>query len=148
MSRYVNHDAAEWVAAATRQKLSRLGEQVAHIVGISCGGIYNAVPHADRVDWSDERVIDLNVRQNISTFDFNELTNLVFLCHEARIRLNIRQGGPGRLGLVFSRRCAEGGLYSRHPNLDEAVADLRSWLPPDHPLVYRAAPEPAGERDR
>lgn len=137
MSRYVNHDAAGWVARNTRKPMSKLGQTVAHIIGISCGGIYNAVPKPTNVDWSSERYIQVSIHHGLSTYDFNELTNLVFLCHEARVRLSILQSSPGRVALGFSPRRICASMAEHHPNLDEAVATLRSWLPADHPLVWR-----------
>jgi hypothetical protein len=77
----------------------------------------------------------------LATFDFDSLTKLVFLCHEARIRCCIDPGGPRMFRLSFWPRKKSVNLYERHPNLDEAVAAFRQYLPSDH-RVIATPPEP------
>ncbi|MDU7524891.1 MAG: hypothetical protein E7K72_26580, partial [Roseomonas mucosa] len=52
---------------------------------------------------------------------------------------------PMHLHLQFSFRGHTGGMMARHPNLDEAVAAFRAYLPPRHRIIYPAdlPPEPA-----
>jgi hypothetical protein len=39
--------------------------------------------------------------------------------------------------LSFWQRTATGDMVARHPNLDEAVAAFREYLPADHRIIYR-----------
>jgi len=79
----------------------------------------------------------------MATFDFVQLTMLVFLCHEARIRVQIEGVAPHRLRLSFWQRVSKeenDNTACWHPNLDEAVAMFRKYLPADHRIVYRPSP--------
>jgi hypothetical protein len=81
------------------------------------------------VPWRDGRM---------ATFDSYQLTNLVLLAHEARIRVEIRAQANGHFLLSFFQRSHEGGFASRHPSIEEAVAAFRAYLPDDHRVHYRA----------
>ena len=66
----------------------------------------------------------------LATFDFNLLTELVFAAHDACIRVEIAQGGPGRVGLQFHKRHKrEGSMYEYHPTLEQAYARWRERNP-------------------
>lgn len=132
-----------WYAAP--EKLSPDQARIFDIVGMVAGGVYNAPIAWNSLDWHAGRGISFIWRgSSLSTFDFYQLTTLVFLCHEARIRGDIGPGGPRMLRMSFHPRAAEGGMSSRHPNLEEATAAFRAYLPPDHRIIYRA---PALERE-
>lgn len=127
--------------------LSAFHRQVAHIIGMMFGGIYNAPVLWNRVDWRFGRGVSVPLvgDGSLATFDFGRLTAFVFLCHEARIRGGVAPNGPHGVRLAMWPRKPDGKLGERHPNLQEAMADFQKALPPDHPVLYRA-PEPAPER--
>lgn len=153
---YAKFDHAEWVQRqiAPSKKTSsrkRAGDQqgwqaapdvlapfhakVFDILGMTFGGIYNARISWDALDWHCGHGLAVPMRsQELSTFDFHEMTSLVFLCHEARIRCAVSSHGVGGILLRFS---PYEGMGVRHPNLDEAVARFRGFLPKDHRIVYR-----------
>jgi hypothetical protein len=124
------------------EKLSEFQAKVINIIGIVGGGIYNApICRPERIDWDyGWRGVSVQWKRELATFDGNQLTILLFLCHEARIRLEIEAGGPGMLRLSFWQRVADGRMGKRHPNLDEAVADFRTWFTAEHSINYRAEP--------
>lgn len=127
---------------AAPDQLTDFQLKVFDIIGISYGGIYNAPVAWDAVRWKGwADGIAVPVRGGMATFDGQVLTSLVLLCHEARIRLDIDPHGFGYLLLQFWPRQHEGGIGRRHPNIDEAVAGLRRYLPPDHRLIYRTPAE-------
>jgi hypothetical protein len=72
----------------------------------------------------------------MSTWDRCDLTLLVFLCHEARIRLEVEPAGPHMLRLNFWQRSHNGGISERHPSLDEALQKFQDYLPLDHRVRY------------
>lgn len=121
------------------ETLSRFQAKVMDILGMVGGGIYNAPINWEKVKWSaGGRGMFVPWRDGrMSTFDFYALTNLVLLCHEARIRCEIRAKAAGHFELSFFQRCHEGGMAGRHPNIDEAVAAFREYLPPDHRIIYQ-----------
>ena len=122
-----------WDAAP--EKLSLFQAQVFDILGIAGGGIYNAPIAWETVEWTHWGTgIAVPWRDNrgLSTFDYQPLTSLVLLCHEARIRLEIRVHGPQYFLLVFHPREATGTMASRHPSIEEAVGSLRAAMPATH----------------
>lgn len=71
-----------------------------------------------------------------STFDYDQLTRLVFLAHEWSVRVQLT-GSRAGLELSIWGREREGDTSCRHPDLDAAV---RSWRQgPNHrpPAVTR-----------
>ena len=158
---YATMDHARWVSSNVLKyrkrkpnqpqmplELTEFMARVIDICGMVGGGIYNAPINWDKVDfgvnarsgfgrmfvpWRDGRM---------STFDSHQLTMLVMLSHEARIRCEIRARAWGHLLLSFHERAHEGCIAIRHPDISEAVAAFRRYLPPDHRVSYRA-PVPA-----
>lgn len=67
---------------------------------------------------------------SLSTYDFNNLTRLVFLAHDKCVRAEIVQGGPGRVGIaIWQRAGREGDIYARHPTIESALDEWRSKHP-------------------
>lgn len=62
---------------------------------------------------------------SLSTFDFDNMTRLVFLAHERCIRVQVDQGGPGRLRIAVWKRIDEGQSYERHPTIEQALEKFR-----------------------
>jgi len=123
------------------ETLSPFQTRVMDILGMTFGGIYNAPISWDKVEWNLGGGVFVTVRDShFSTFDFYRMTALVFLCHEARIRCEVSAKTRGYFELGFWQRQHEGGMGRRHPNLDEAVAAFREYLPADHTIIYQPAP--------
>ena len=138
-----------WHAAP--EVLSPFQASVMNILGIVGGGIYNAPINWETMEWSWGDGLSLAWENSLSTFDFQSLTGLVFLCHDARIRCTIEPCGPRLLRLSFWQRSHDGGSNVRHPSLEEAVASHRGEVSLAHPLIYRpvaaeADPEPNIQR--
>lgn len=96
-----------------------------NILGIVGGGIYNAPIAWDSVEWASN-YLSVPWRNGLSTFDFDRLTWLIFLCHEARIRCQISPLNFRHLEIHLSERSAQGSISQRHPSLDEALATFRA----------------------
>jgi hypothetical protein len=119
------------------EELTDFQKRVVDIVGMVGGGIYNA-PISTKIDWKYSwNGVSFTWHREMATWDFDQLTRLVFLCHEARIRCQIESAGPKLLRLTFWEREATGDMSVRHPNLDEAVRAFREYLPADHRIIYR-----------
>ena len=72
-----------------------------------------------------------------STFDFDELTRLVFLAHEHRVRVEISPASPKYLRISAWKRPpledVSGSVIEGHPSLEQAVdkwktARHSSWI--------------------
>jgi hypothetical protein len=123
---------------ARPETLSPFQKRVMDILGMTFGGIYNAPINWDKVEWNTGGGVFVTARDvSFSTFDFYRLTALVFLCHEARIRCEVSAKTRGYFELGFWQRKAVGGMGERHPNLSEAVAAFRDYLPADHSIIHR-----------
>lgn len=58
----------------------------------------------------------------ISTFDFDQMTRLVFAAHELCLRVQVSNGGPHALKIwVHERTGRDGHGYERHPDITEAL---------------------------
>lgn len=125
------------------EKLTDFQAKVMDILGMVCGGIYNAPISWDKVEWNCWAGLSVILRDGrLATYDFYQLTRLVFLCHEARIRCELTAHTRGYFRIMFHPRVHEGGMTTRHPNLDEAVIDLREYLPAGHRIFYQESPQP------
>lgn len=154
---YVEMDHADWVernlaAARTLSKrqqphksspvtLSPYQKTVMNIVGIVGNGIYNAPIDVCKIEWAHgpDGILIKWQHSDFATFDYNQLTMLVFLCHEARIRCSISPCGPRTLKLCFYPRMSTGNMCVRHPNLDEAVKEFRSIFSSRHEINFKEA---------
>ena len=63
-----------------------------------------------------------------ATYDFDQLTRLVFLAHDRSIRVQIQAKGKG-MEIAIWARSRDGGMAIRHPDLDTAIADWRRRHP-------------------
>ena len=63
---------------------------------------------------------------NWATFDFNELTRLVFLAHDRCLRVEVTPARNGKLKIAIWRREREGAQSRRHPTLEKAVEAWRA----------------------
>lgn len=131
------------------ETLSPFQAKVIDICGIIGNGIYNAPINWEKINWGVGAwdgcgIMTVPWRDGtMSTYDYMPLTRLVLLCHEARIRCEIRAKASGHFQLMFHERTAHEDMVLNHPSIDEAVAAFRHYLPEDHRIRYRA---PAEER--
>jgi hypothetical protein len=128
----VMYSGADWLKRDAKKEVSEFGEQVADLLGFAFGGIYHIERTVLKADFSDSRFISVTVGQNdMSTFDSNTLTELVFLAHWMCMRFQITGAAPGCIRLQFSKRnpLVDKGdfIYSGHPSLDEAVASFKEY---------------------
>ena len=65
----------------------------------------------------------------LTTFDFDNLTNLVFLCHDRAVRAEVGQSGPNMVRISIWQRKREGGFSERHPTIDVALETWRKNQP-------------------
>ena len=123
----IEYAGADWVKAAFHQPMSPLGEAVADLLGQVAKGIYHlSVGQLSKVDWKDPDYVAVAITDGLSTFDRDDLTQLVVLCHDRCLRLEIKAGGPRMLRLCFTQRKREGSLYDRHPTIEAAVESIRA----------------------
>lgn len=120
------------------EKLNAFQARFFDILGMVGGGIYNCPIGWDGVYWTyGAGGIAVPWRHgSFATTDYDRLTRLVFLALEARIRIELRVHGRGWLICAWPRS-HDGDGSQRHPSLDEAVAQFRSYLPEGHRVTYQ-----------
>lgn len=133
---YARMDHADWMSRHIRRELNEFEKKVVDIIGMVGGGIYNAPINPSKVDWNYGSGISVVWQREMSSWDFNQLSLLVFLCHTARIRVQIEGCGPRNMRLSFWQRKSSGDMAVRHPDLAEAVASFEEYLPKDHRVRF------------
>jgi len=118
-----------WIKESFKKEMSPLGEKVADMLGILYGGIY----HLDRkslgnVEWDNGHHIVIKIKKSFATYDFNDLTNLVFLAHWYAIRVEISPCNFQFIELIFHQRGRTGSIFNRHPTIDEAVKRFKDSM--------------------
>lgn len=109
---------------------SELGIRVAALLADWAGGGHHLEMGAmEKVDWSNEAYIrcqlDMGYIGDLSTFDFDGLTRLVFLAHDYSVRIAISPIKRQSMQFLFHGRNREGGLSERHPTIEQAVSAWR-----------------------
>lgn len=107
-------------------KLSSLGAKVADFLGDWQRGIYHlSLRELLRADWKNTFYIEVGIYcSGMSTFDFDDLTRLVFLAHEMALRVQIVPSTHHHMRILFHEREhgeISSGAARWHPTLDEAV---------------------------
>jgi len=120
----------EWLENSYKDlgvKCSPHGRDVAQILGIVYSGLYHISAKLEKVKWDHERAIEIKFGySNLATFDFNNLTKLVILCHDACIRLEIEPHTFDSMRFWFHRREGrEGDITRRHPTIEQAIENAR-----------------------
>lgn len=113
---------------ATKGEVSPLGRIVADVLGLVYRGLYHLDDRAlMRVDWSDDYIIQIAVPKDLAIWDFDELTQLVVVCHDLCLRLSVSPHGPRSLKLTFHQRDGrEGPFTHRLPTMEDHVEMIRS----------------------
>jgi hypothetical protein len=76
--------------------------------------------------WNHPLYCLVRFRGELATFDFTDLTYLVFLAHDLCIRVSVSARSTGLLELKFHPRQREGRMGQRHPTLDDVFDKWRN----------------------
>lgn len=68
-------------------------------------------------------------RGGLDTYDFNQLTRLVFMAHEKCIRVEIAPLSSSRLRIAIWKRKRDGSMSQRHPDLQTAIEQFKNSQP-------------------
>lgn len=111
--------------------MSMTKEQAIEFFGeIYCGKHHIPGKHCEPVPWGDGWCV--NHTGELSTFDFNKLTRLVFLAHDRCVRVSIQSSGPGMVRIcIWQREKRTGSIFESHPAIETALEDWRKI----HPLT-------------
>jgi hypothetical protein len=126
---------ADWIKGAWRPApdMSPLGVAVANLLGDWALGIYHLnTTSLHRVEWNNPYVVIFNYRGGMATFDGDELTRLIVLCHDRCLRCSFHGKGFGYIEMMFHQRQREGSMSERHPTIEAAAARIRAAY---HPVL-------------
>jgi hypothetical protein len=120
---------SDWVKLSLNRDLSPFGESVADLLGEWVQGIYH-LDHKmlSKTNWSDNKYISINYRGDLSTYDNNGLSKLVFLAHWLCIRVEINPCNFKYIKISFSPRERGNDIYKNHPKLDESVDHFKNIM--------------------
>lgn len=120
---------SDWLRGCRIANISPLGAQVADLLGDLFVGLYH-LEGAEKVDWANDHHIEVRVvYKEFATFDTNLLTKLVFLAHDRCLRVSVNPRSPQALTLLFHQRQRTGGIWERHPTIEQALAMYREYYP-------------------
>lgn len=104
------------------------------VLGIVGNGIYNAPIVWDSMTWWPDSLV-FSWGNELATRDFQGLTDLVFLAHDASIRVSISSNMRNlQIAMHNRQRATSASRVQGHPTLEEAVASHRARFPLDHPV--------------
>ena len=124
------HYGADYVKKNICKEISPIGIEVANILGQVWRGIYhleNEIKNA-RTVWSNAEHIEIVIRGNLATWDYDKLTALVILSHDRAVRMEISGASNNYLRLRFHPRERTGFLRQRHPTLEDAIEYTRNAI--------------------
>lgn len=125
------------VAGIDPQTVSELGAQAAAVISTLVVGLHHWDTNAlRRVDWSNKHYIEIVTNLPLATWDGDALTRLVFLAHDACLRVDVQPASPQYLRLLFHSRQRQGTLFQRHPTIEDALTQWRKR----HPAPTTEAP--------
>lgn len=64
-------------------------------------------------------------RGDMATYDFSNLTRLVFMAHDKCIRVSVEAIRNGIIRIAIWKRDREGSIDQRHPTLEQAIETFR-----------------------
>lgn len=74
----------------------------------------------------------VNFGSSVASFDFDEMTRLVFLAHDHCIRVEVGAMSGGKLRIaIHKREGRDGHMARRHPDLQHVIEQWRK----SHPLL-------------
>lgn len=99
--------------------------------------VFRGINHAPKRRRDAAHTVSVSVYApcGISTYDYDELTRFVLLCHDRCYRGVVAQSAPRHLRLSITKRSRDNdSIAENHPTVEEAVAHLRSgserqWVP-------------------
>ncbi len=111
--------------------MSEMGARCAELIGTWLGGWHHypgSKAMFKKIDWSGDRYVRVPLRRSYATYDGDGLSRLVFLAHDAAIRVDI-EPHMRCIALMLHPRSRDGGFSAKHPTLEQAVAMHRKHHP-------------------
>lgn len=125
----------EWIEKTHKIKVSKFMLKVLSILSATFGGLHHT--DAERIwkakDFTETRYIEYeDWRNNLSTFDYSDLTKLVLLGHKEGIRISVGVNRDStrvhKLVIGFGNRMGNrtGDICKRHPTIRKAMEFIKN----------------------
>lgn len=105
-------------------------EQLTKVVYHVFGG-WHHVKYKENTEYMGRKGVQISVSDDLSTYDFDQLTKLVIACHQWSVRASICSGGPRRLSIWLHERepadyeNPKQCFWERHPTSDHLIAAVQ-----------------------
>lgn len=118
---------ADWLENNITDNISPLGKKIADLLGDIWCGIYHLDNSSlERANWNNDHHIRLSFHGDLATIDSSKLTQLVVLCHDRMLRVEVSAATHGYLALIFhQRKVREGPLMYRCPTMEDHIVSIR-----------------------
>ena len=114
---------ADWLKGIGKP-VSPLGERAADLLGWVFCGLYHIEQEVLKVDWSNERWIEIKLPGTLATYDAGTLTRLVVGAHDRALRVQVSPSSRQYLMLMIHPRQREGRIFEQHPTIELALARM------------------------
>jgi len=118
---YAHNNHYKWIEKNYNIKCSKLGKEIANIIGFVGQGIYNCPINHKKVNWKDNYCIEIIWYGSFASYDFGRLTWLLIECFDRMIRVEIKPHSFKYLKLLFHKRKTRdinANFYDRLPTID------------------------------
>lgn len=128
--KYDEGDVRRWIGYSTKAEPSLAVMRCVGLLATWLGGTHHITDHISvrripEKSWTNKWQFIVCFHRDVSTFDFDLLTRLVFLAHDLLIRVELSAAAPRYLRITMSPRLfREGNFNDRHPTIEEA---LKAW---------------------
>ncbi len=127
----MKYSGSDWLKNSYSEKIfSSFGIEVADLLGQVWRGIYHMPASSLRkVNWSHPDFVEINIDKTLATFDYSNLTELIVLCHDRMIRLEINPLNFRYLKIYFhKRKTREGDICRKMPTIEDHIKEIRNHL--------------------
>jgi hypothetical protein len=122
----MSNEPAQWIEKVTGKTVSPLGAEVARVLDVVFGGIYHLQKEVAKADWTNPHYVVIQIHRGLSTFDSSELTQLVILCHDQMLRMEISPVNFTYLEIMFHQRTERtGSTMTRMPMIEYQIEHIR-----------------------
>jgi hypothetical protein len=108
---------------------SRLNEFNRRCIGILCNafktGVYNLNINWNKAEFAPRYSVFVLRNADIATFDFSQMSRLVFAAHDECVRICVSPRTFRHLEIMMHQRQRAGDMSRRHPTLENAISDFR-----------------------
>jgi hypothetical protein len=129
---YAHQNHAKWLSEQLKITPSTLGEKVANVLGYVGGGLYSCPIDINKIDWKNQKYIDVPWNEELTNWDDSDLSRLWVICHRNMLRVGIRSEAtesddyitPTLILSFYQRDTRKGSVMKRLPDCEDMIRDI------------------------